>query len=209
MSRKKGLMARALEQSCIKPNFSKGSTETIFDNSIEPSKSNKSFCSNGFKNYHNKNSNNNKSFATVSSTEPTELQESHISGAINNKLQNEALILNRDHSFSAMSPCTSPTPPTLPPSEIARKRKGSQTTPSDGLEPIIENEQTNEQQFLSTQHLRSGFFRTIKKQYPNLGLTEMEFDNSSEQRKEKKEKEKIIFGVNSISNERNLAATGL
>jgi len=72
---------------------------------------------------------------------------------------------------------------TSPSSDAIRKRRVSKQSSSEGLlNPIQENSPMNEETLSSTQHLRTGFFRTLKKQYPtaafeNLGLNDYSNDN--------------------------------
>ena len=70
---------------------------------------------------------------------------------------------------------TSPVVPSPSPDPARKRRISKQVSGESLLNPIQENARMNEETFSSTQHLRTGFFRTIKKQYPtaafeNLGL---------------------------------------
>lgn len=197
--RKKGLLARALEHSCVQANFSDGLSELSFNGSN--SKTTNTSLLNG------KRSPGNIEPSSKISSPPEIFQ--HLCEANQHSKSSEQPQTNRlnpaniqirvlaPNSVSDSPPTSpsSPTSPSFPPPEIMRKRRVSQQSTNDGLKPIIENEQVNEEQFSSTQHLRSGFFRTIKKQYPTLGLDGVNSENIiSEKRKTEKAVNNNIAG---------------
>ena len=66
-------------------------------------------------------------------------------------------------------------------SDSFRKRHLSKQVSGDGLlNPIQEHVQLDEETLSSTQHLRKGFFKTIKKQYPTVTLDGFGYGNRFE-----------------------------
>ena len=187
MPRRKGLMARALEQ----PDVDLQKNSATFDSAISlrknvtvPAKLD-SFSANkgnveqasslsGTNNFVQKKL---KPTLTITFPEEDPSELANISSGVDpSDLANIS---------SGVSSSTSGVP--SPSAESTRKRRASRQNSSDVyLNPIDENHPVNEETLSSTQNLRSGFFRTIKKQYPtvafeNLGLSENPLDSKKEE----------------------------
>ena len=164
-SRRRGLMARALDQSA---SIDLHRDSSNFDKVISLPQS-----SAPTNNVELRTSENDNSENMSSSTEAKK--------SVQRKLKPTLSITFPEECSPSDTSSISPGVPS-PSSDAVRKRRVSKQASSEGLlNPIQENSQMNEETLSSTQHLRTGFFRTIKKQYPtvafeNLGLNDYSAD---------------------------------